>query len=444
LFPSAGRPLAATLAALMPVALCAADSMVIEHTPVHCIVAKGYPRLEACFEPAVEVGSARVYFRGRGEDWYYVEMAPASECYSAILPKPTSQLQKFDYYIEVVDKSFKAVQSPVYDPAVVPTDDGCAPFLKKAAVTVGGAAVVPSGFAAAGILGVGTSAAVTTAAVVGGAVAAVGGAVAVGGGGGSATTRPPATDPPQTTVPGPPPTTRPGATTTTTLLPPPTSITLPPTSITLPITLPPTTVTIPTTITLPITLPPTTVTIPTTITLPITLPPTTVTIPTTITLPITLPPTTVTIPTTITLPITLPPTTVTIPTTITLPSTSITLPPTTLLRVRRASEPRSLPWQSDLLLRGGHAQLIANGTALVYLEAGRTEGTLAGVAGENRIEMQIVDGAGVPGLWRVTIGPGSSLVRIIAGEGQVQGSSVIFRLKGVAGERVVLGVRVAP
>jgi hypothetical protein len=408
----------------MPVALCAADSMVIEHTPVHCIVAKGYPRLEACFEPAVEVGSARVYFRGRGADWYYVEMAPASECYSAILPKPTSQLQKFDYYIEVVDKSFKAVQSPVYDPAVVPTDDGCAPFLKKAAVTVGGAAVVPSGFAAAGILGVGTSAAVTTAAVVGGAVAAVGGAVAVGGGGGSATTRPPATDPPQTTVPGPTPTTRPGATTTTTLLPPPTSITLPPITITLP----PTTVTIPTTITLP----PTTVSIPTTITLP----PTTVTIPTTITLP----PTTVTIPTTITLP----PTTVTIPTTITLPSTSITLPPTTLLRLRRASEPRSLPWQSDLLLRGGHAQLIANGTALVYLEAGRTEGTLAGVAGENRIEMQIVDGAGVPGLWRVTIGPGSSLVRIIAGEGQVQGSSVIFRLKGVAGERVVLGAHVAP
>ncbi|HWW93002.1 MAG TPA: hypothetical protein VN375_06525, partial [Vicinamibacteria bacterium] len=86
----------------------------------------------------------------------------------------------------------------------------------------------------------------------------------------------------------------------------------------------------------------------------------------------------------------------------------------------------------------------ANGTALVYLEAGRTEGTLAGVAGENRIEMQVVDGAGVPGLWRVTIGPGSGLVRIIAGEGQVQGSSVIFRLKGVAGERVVLGVRVAP
>jgi hypothetical protein len=421
----------------MSAALCAADSMVIEHTPVHCVVAKGYPRLEACFEPAVEVGSARVYFRGRGADWYYVEMSPASECYSAILPKPTSQLQKFDYYIEVVDKSFKAVQSPVYDPAVVATDDGCAPFLKKAAVRVGGAAVVPSGFAAAGILGVGTSAALTTAAVVGGAVAAVGGAVAVGGGGGSVTTRPPATDPPQTTVPGPTSTTRPGATTTTTLLPPPTSITLPPTTITLP----PTTVTIPTTITLPsttvtipttITLPPTTVTIPTTITLP----PTTVTIPTTITLP----PTTVTIPTTITLP----PTTVTIPTTITLPSTSITLPPTALLRLRHASEPRSLPWQSDLLLRGGRAQLIANGTALVYLEAGRTGGTLAGAAGENRIEMQIVDGAGVPGLWRVTIGPGSSLVRIIAGDGQVQGSSVIFRLKGVAGERVVLGVRVAP
>jgi hypothetical protein len=66
------------------------------------------------------------------------------------------------------------------------------------------------------------------------------------------------------------------------------------------------------------------------------------------------------------------------------------------------------------------------------------------MAGENRLEMQIVDSAGVPGLWRVTIGPAGSLVRIIAGEGQVVGNGVIFRLKGVAGERVVLGIRVAP
>ncbi|HXB55947.1 MAG TPA: hypothetical protein VN461_14270 [Vicinamibacteria bacterium] len=353
----------------MPAVLCAAEPLFIEHTPVHCIVAKGYPRFEACFQPAVEVGRARVYFRGRGASWYYVEMSPESECYSAILPKPTSQLQKFDYYVEVIDKSFNAVQSPIYDPAVVPTDDGCAPFLKKAAVRVGGAAVVPSGFAAAGILGAGTSAALTTAAVVGGAVA-VGSAVAVGGGGGTDTTRPPATNPPQTTVAGPAPTTRPGATTTTTLMPPPTSVTLPPITITLP-------------------------------------------------------------------------PTITIPTTITLPPTSITLPQTTLLGLR-ASEPRSLLWQSELLLRGGRGQLIANGSALVYLEAGRGGGTLAGAAGENRIEMQIVDGAGVPGLWRVTIGPTGSFVRIVAGDGQVMGSSIVFRLKGVAGERVVLGVRVAP
>jgi hypothetical protein len=88
--------------------------------------------------------------------------------------------------------------------------------------------------------------------------------------------------------------------------------------------------------------------------------------------------------------------------------------------------------------------LIANGTVLVYLEAGGAGGTLAGVAGENRIEMQVVDGAGVPGFWRLTIGPAGSFVRIIAGEGQVMGSNIIFRLKGVAGERVVLGVRVAP
>jgi hypothetical protein len=88
--------------------------------------------------------------------------------------------------------------------------------------------------------------------------------------------------------------------------------------------------------------------------------------------------------------------------------------------------------------------LIANGAVLIYLEAGRAGGTLAGVAGENRIEMQVVDSAGVPGLWRVTIGTATGLVRIVAGEGQVVGNSVIFHLRGVAGERVVLGVRVAP
>src|SRR5258708_12585631 len=192
----------------MPAVLGADDPLFIEHTPVHCIVAKGYPRFEACFQPAVEVGRARVYFRGRGASWFFVEMSPESECYSAILPRPTSQLQRFDYYIEVVDKSFNAVQSPIYDPAVVPTDDGCAPFLKKAAVRVGGGAVIPSGFAAAGILGTGTSAALTTAAVVGGAVA-VRGAVAAGGGGSTDTTRPPPTPPPPPPSPGPPPPTPP-------------------------------------------------------------------------------------------------------------------------------------------------------------------------------------------------------------------------------------------
>src|SRR5258708_5442393 len=131
----------------MPAVLCAARPLFIQHTPVHCIVAKGYPRFEACFQPAVEVGRARVYFRGRGASWFFVEMSPESECYSAILPRPTSQLQRFDYYIEVVDKSFNAVQSPIYDPAVVPTDDGCAPSMKMVAVCAGRVVSTPNCFA---------------------------------------------------------------------------------------------------------------------------------------------------------------------------------------------------------------------------------------------------------------------------------------------------------
>ena len=64
------------------------------------------------------------------------------------------------------------------------------------------------------------------------------------------------------------------------------------------------------------------------------------------------------------------------------------------------------------------------------------------VAGENRVEAVLVEAAGKPGLWRFdlmnaeAVVPGS--LRVVAGEVvSIASSSLTFRLRGVAGERIV-------
>jgi hypothetical protein len=133
-------------------------------------------------------------------------MVQDAPCFVGVLPKPTLEIGKVDYYVEAMSRQFEETLTQEYDPIVVENESDCegilAPFLDKAKVIVGSAAGVvgvPQGFAASGLAGAGVSGGLVTAGVVG-AGAAVAGVVVAGGG--EEPAAPPATNPP---VAGPPP-----------------------------------------------------------------------------------------------------------------------------------------------------------------------------------------------------------------------------------------------
>jgi PKD domain len=99
-------------------------------------------------------------------------------------------------------------------------------------------------------------------------------------------------------------------------------------------------------------------------------------------------------------------------------------------------------WSSDLAVDGGRLQLVMNGSHASFAERGRADGAASLVEGENRVEAVLVEAAGKPGLWRFdlvnseAVVPGS--LRVVAGEVvSIASSSLTFRLRGVAGERIV-------
>jgi hypothetical protein len=100
-----------------------------------------------------------------------------------------------------------------------------------------------------------------------------------------------------------------------------------------------------------------------------------------------------------------------------------------------------MAWESDLQVEGGRLQVVVNGSAVSYTEAGRAYGMGAFVDGENRVEATLVDGRGRAGVWRFNFLASQSVaagsLRVIAGDAvDVSGSSISFRLKGTPGERV--------
>jgi len=102
---------------------------------------------------------------------------------------------------------------------------------------------------------------------------------------------------------------------------------------------------------------------------------------------------------------------------------------------------RGLAWESDLQVEGGRLQLVVNGSAVSYPDAGRAYGMGAFVDGTNHVEATLVDGRGKAGVWRFNfltsqaIAAGS--IRVVAGEAvAVSESSISFRLKGTPGERI--------
>lgn len=101
----------------------------------------------------------------------------------------------------------------------------------------------------------------------------------------------------------------------------------------------------------------------------------------------------------------------------------------------------ALSWASTLEVPGARAQIVLNGTDAVFPGPGRAPVAARARRGENRIEAVLVQGEGKPGAWQFDFTgtgmvPGS--LRVVAGEvARVGPTSIAFRLKGRAGERLV-------
>jgi hypothetical protein len=132
------------------------------------------------------------------------------------------------------------------------------------------------------------------------------------------------------------------------------------------------------------------------------------------------------------------------------PSTSSTFPGSTTTTTTILTRPTGLQgsnqisWSSDLQVPGASGQVVANGSSAAFAAAGRSLaiGVSAGRVGRNRIEAQLVQASGKAGTWRFDLSstPGfvTSSLRVVAGEvSLVAGDTIVFRLKGTPGERVV-------
>lgn len=201
------RPAARTVAPAAPAAPApVAGTLAIDHKEVGCIVGDRYPRLDACFQPAGELGNAKVNFRaGDKGPWYAVDLMPEGACHIAYLPKPLETTKEIQYYVAAVDKAFNERQQPeaapeaAYHARVVRNQGDCdrlkavaasvtklaKPIVVAAARTgVGAPAVLGAllvGFSQEGVIL--ATAAVAGAGAAGGAAAAGAGAGAGSGGG---------------------------------------------------------------------------------------------------------------------------------------------------------------------------------------------------------------------------------------------------------------------
>jgi hypothetical protein len=120
---------------------------------------------------------------------------------------------------------------------------------------------------------------------------------------------------------------------------------------------------------------------------------------------------------------------------------------TTPEAARPASQARRVDWASELAVAEATGQVVLNGSAAAVAGPGRSTALAAGRQGENRVEAQIVQGAGKPGTWRFELGATASLVpgslRVVSGTvAEVSGDAVVFRLSGRPGERVVFSFRI--
>ncbi len=107
---------------------------------------------------------------------------------------------------------------------------------------------------------------------------------------------------------------------------------------------------------------------------------------------------------------------------------------------------RRIGWASQLDVEGASGQVMVNGATAAFAGPGGSTALAAGRRGENRVEAQLVQGAGKPGTWRFELAATTNLVpgslRVLAGSvAEISGEAVVFRLGGRAGERLVFTFR---
>jgi hypothetical protein len=107
--------------------------------------------------------------------------------------------------------------------------------------------------------------------------------------------------------------------------------------------------------------------------------------------------------------------------------------------------PPGAGWISDLAVPGGQGQVVLNGTDAFFPSAGPSRVTAPVRPGSNRVEAVLVSANGRGGTWRFDLG-GQGLkagsLRVVAGEVVLATpDTVVFRLSGRPGERVVFAFR---
>ena len=421
-----------------------AQELTVKTDDVQCVPEGRFPEITACFEPASKLARARLYFRAdRTPHWYFVEMRPKDPCHVGVLPRPKRAAERIVYYVEGLDTSFGVSRSAERSAAVRNRIECAAAALDKATVVVGalgGAPLVPAGFATAGV---GAS---VVAAGVAGAGAVVAGVVAGGGTSKTSTT---------TTTPSA------GGTSTTTTTPSSSTTTSvgPSTTIATTTTTPVSTTTLascgdtraPTSaITFPVN------------GLIVTL---LVTIVASASDDVGVTGVEFLVDGAVISTDTSPPYgalwntlsvangnhVLTARARDACGNTTLSNPVTVMvfnLALASGSGSARLRWTSELDVAGGSGQVVVNRTALTFVRAGPVAATVDVVQGEQLVEAWLVSGEGRPGVWRFVFDSPSGTrlaVRPIAGNVvQLTPTSASFRLQGRPGERIVFGLWTEP
>lgn len=132
----------------------------IEHQPLHCVPLDRHLRVVARGAPADLVRGAELQFRAGPEAaWYATAMRGEAGSWSAVLPRPSASLGRFEYRIVMTEPSLETSATPPI--AVAVGEDACASAAQAAVdssivvrVPPGAPVVppVPSGFNPAGVV----------------------------------------------------------------------------------------------------------------------------------------------------------------------------------------------------------------------------------------------------------------------------------------------------